>query len=207
MRTLGDATKCICAVFVLLSLVSMAFAAEINPYADSATLSATGTGAELGACKIVVLETYFWRDWMPIVGRPGPDRGSPLHAKVAFSLDNSTGAADRLSFQAVIIDQKGQSHPGTFRVMPNYRILPEAIDNPESWRTMDETAKKAVMAKYNVIWNGELKPGEVRRVELLAADGPFLPVGSRVHIEITLTDQKGNSAVVRTPDEYINRTD
>jgi hypothetical protein len=205
LRTPIDVVKSISAVCLVMVCLCSAFAAEINPYLDPARSSTKGTGSQLGNCRITVLGTSFWRDWMPIVSRPGPDRGSPLRAKVMLSLDNSTGAANKLSFRVAIVDDKGQSHSVPFRVMPNHRVLPDDIT--KSYRTQGEETKKTVAAQYDLTWNGELKPGEVREVELATADGPYLPVGSRVHLEITWTDKRGDSVTVRTPDTQIQRTD
>lgn len=197
--------KWIGAVCLITACLCPVFATEINPYVDPAWLSTQSAASQLGACKISILQTYFWRDWMPIVSRPGPDGGSPLRAKVNLSFDNSRGGDNKFSFQVVIMDDKGQTHPVPFRVLPNYRVLPDAVI--KSYRNLDEEAKRAVAAKYHVMWNGELKAGEIREVGLSTAEGPYLPVGSRIHAEITLTDQKGDSVKVRTPDERINRTD
>lgn len=165
-----------------------------------------GTASELGKCKVYVIGAYFWRDWMQIVSRPGPDGGSQLHATVKMWLGNSSmWGACSLSFRAVIIDGNGRSHPTTFRVPPNYRVLPDDVS--KKWRALGEEARKDAIAKYNVVWDGTLKAGEGRIVELLASEGPYLPVGSRIHVEVTWTDRKGNSAVVRTLDETIRRTD
>jgi hypothetical protein len=205
MRTPVNPKKLICALFLLAAWLCPAHAAETNPYADPAWLSRKGTASGLEAYKVHVLEAYFWRDWMPIVGHPGPDRGSPLHAKVKLSLENSTGGTAELSFQAIMVDDRGQSYPITFRALPNYGVLPDTVI--KSYRTSDDETKKSVTPRYTMAWNGELKPGEVREVELIAADGPYLPVGSRVHAEIRVTDRKGGSVMVRTPDAPINRTD
>lgn len=190
--------KLIIAMCLAAAWLCPAYAAETNP--DD------GVVFKLGTCKISVLETYLWRDWMPLVGRPGPDKGSPLHSKIQLYLDNSAGSSAKFSFQGIIVSSKGQSSAVTFTVLPNYRLIPESIDNPESWQTMDETARKAVIAKYNVLWSGELKPGETRKVELLSADGPYLPGGDTAAIKITLTDQKGRSVVVKSPSTLIHKT-
>jgi hypothetical protein len=145
---------------------------NINPYVNPDWFKETVY--ELGACKIQVLKEYFWRDWMPIVSRPGTDGGSPLYSKVTLSLDNSIGGSNKLSFQAVIVDNKGRSYPANFQSRE---------------------------------WNGELKPGEIRTVELFDKDGPYLPVRDSVHVEMTLTDQKGDSIVVKTRGALIERTD
>jgi hypothetical protein len=205
MRTPRYVTKWIFAVYLIAGCLCSSFASEINPYLDPAQFSAKGSVFELGPCKIMVLQTYFWRDWMPIVDRPGPDRGSPLHAKIKLKLDNSMGGTNKLSFQAVIVDDKGQSHSVPFHVLPNFQVLPEAVW--KSYRNLDEETKRSVVAKYNVMWNGELKPGETREVDLSTSEGPYLPVGSIIHVEITWMDQQGNTLIVRTPDERIHRTD
>jgi hypothetical protein len=177
-----------------------------NPYADTASVSAEYPVFRLCACKITVLKSYLWRDWMPIVAKPGSDKGSPLHSKIELYLDNSAGSSTKLSYQGVVVSSKGQSYPATFAVLPNYRLIPESIDNPTSWQAMDETARNAVLEKYRVLWNGELKPGETRKIELLSADGPYLPDGDTASVKITLTDQKGRSAVVESPLTLIHKT-
>lgn len=148
--------------------------AEASPSVDSVQHSSEGTAAALGNCRIIVQETNVWRDWMPIVDKPGPDGGSPLHVKIRLRLDNSAGDEKKLSFEAAVVDDKGQSH---------------AID-----------------AHY-VQWNGELKHGESRAVELSAADGPYVPVGSSVRVVMTWTDQAGDSLTLSTPESTIFRTD
>jgi hypothetical protein len=137
-----------------------------------------GAPSGIGACEIRALDVYFWRDFMPVVSRPGPDRGSPLRAKVRLSIDNTRGIANKLSFQAVIVDEKGQSHPVFFQV-----------------------------TRHGAVWDGEIKASEVREIELVTAEGPYLPVGSGVHVQITWTDRNGDSVIVRTPVAQINRTD
>lgn len=205
MRTLMYVTKWIFVVCLIAGCLCSAFASDINPYLEGTTFSPETSVFKLGACKITVLGIYFWRDWMPIVDRPGPDRGSPLHAKVKLRLDNSMGETNKLSFQAVIVDDKEQSHSVPFHVLPNFRVLPDPILN--SYRNFDEETKRSVAAKYNVMWNGELKPGETREVDLVTAEGPYLPVGSSIHVEITWTNEKGDSVVVKTMDASIERTD
>jgi hypothetical protein len=161
--------------------------------------------ALLGKCEITVTEVYFWRDWMPIVSRPGPDGGSPLHSRVRVRMDNSKGEANRYSFKAVVVDARGQAYAVTPKVLPNFRVLPDEVANV--YRGFDEQTKEDVIAKYNVEWDGVLKPGESRVVELATSDGPYLPVRSRIHMEITWTNQKGDSVTVKTPEAEIDRTE
>jgi hypothetical protein len=187
------------------SVVQIKPGIEPNPYIDQPSFSPKSAAANPGKFKATVLDTSVWRDWMPIVERPGPDGGSPLHAKIKLWLDNSAGDTENLSFQAVVVDGKGQSYDLAFHVLPNFRVLPEKILN--AYRTCDEDTKKKVIAKYNVIWNGVLKKGESREVEFAVAEGPYLPVGSNVHIEIMWKDLKGDTMVVKTPEVAIERSD
>jgi hypothetical protein len=160
---------------------------------------------ELDGCIITAVGVYFWRDWMPIVEHPGQDHGSPLYAKIKLRMENSSGQAKKLSFKGVIIDEQGQPYPATFKVQPNFSLLPKA--EHDSYPNLDEQGKKAVIAKYHVLWEGDLKPAEVQAVEVLSHDGPYLPVGSRVCVEFTFTGQQGRFAIVRTPSDVISRTD
>jgi hypothetical protein len=50
------------AVCLLTACLCPVFAAEIDPYVDPAWLSTQSTASQLGACKISILQTYFWRD-------------------------------------------------------------------------------------------------------------------------------------------------
>ncbi|HTX67062.1 MAG TPA: hypothetical protein VMD31_14925 [Opitutaceae bacterium] len=173
--------------------------------AETTAGGAKGSSARLDSCTITVLEVYCWRDWMPIVAQPGPDRGSPLRVKVRLQLDNSTGAATHLAFRGRVLDEAGKGYPITFGAQPNYRILPVAV--AATYRDLTPGAREAVDAKYGVVWSGPLQPGESREVELLAGDGPYLPVGSAVRVELTWTDAKGASVSLTTEPAPINRTD
>jgi hypothetical protein len=183
----------------------------IAAWPSSASVSQTttviekGVKAQLGKCEITVTEVYFWRDWRPIVSHPGPDGGSPLHARVRLWMDNSKGDAYKYSFKAVVVDADGQSYPVGSKILPNFRVLPDEVAN--AYRGYDEKTKEDVIGKYHVEWDGVLKLGESRAAELATAEGPYLPVRSLIHMEITWTNQKGGSVTVRTPEAEINRTD
>jgi len=120
-------------------------------------------------------------------------------------MDNSKGDANKFSLKAVVVDANGQSYPVAPKVLPNFRVLPDEVAN--AFRSYDEGTKKDVIARYHVEWDGALKPGESRVVELATAEGPYLPVRSLIHMEITWTNQKSESVTVRTPEAEINRTD
>ena len=173
--------------------------------AETTAGGAKGSSARLDSCTITVLEVYCWRDWMPIVAQPGPDRGSPLRVKVRVQLDNAGGGATRLAFHARVLDEAGKAYPITFGTQPNYRLLPAAVAT--TYRDLEPAARQAVDAKYGIVWSGALQPGEGREVELLASDGPYLAVGSAVRVELTWTDAQGASVSITTAPAPINRTD
>lgn len=198
MKTSG-VLKWILAVGLIAGCRGAVLAAETNANSQESA------AVELGKCKITILSAYAWRDWMPIVDHPGPDGGSPLLAKVILRVDNPGRDAIKLSYRAVILDEKGQSHAAAFNTMPNFRVLPDAI--AESYRNLDEKGRKEANAKYNVMWDGSLMAGESRLVEIITGEGRYLPVGSRIRVEIKWTDSKGESVVVRTPEAVIERTD
>jgi len=165
-------------VFILLITLIAAFAmADLGR--EGQDVASKPAIFKLGDCRITVLEISFWRDWMPIVAHPGPDHGSPLRAVLKLRLDNTSGADAKLSWVAAVISEDGKSNPLELRVLP----------------------------ENGIAWNRALKKGESREILLTAQDGPYLPVGSLVHVEMTWTDQNGKTVLVRTPKSPIGRTD
>ncbi|MGO9413619.1 MAG: hypothetical protein ACLP51_00560, partial [Syntrophobacteraceae bacterium] len=73
MKMLINGAAWILALFFTAAWINAAHAAQINPYIGPDSYSTDNAVFEIGACKITVLKTYFWRDWMPIVSDPGPD--------------------------------------------------------------------------------------------------------------------------------------
>ncbi|MRR17565.1 MAG: hypothetical protein EG826_14030 [Deltaproteobacteria bacterium] len=184
---------CAAAWILLASLVVLcpyaAIAGETNPYWNPAWSSEKQTVARLGESRITVLEVYAWRDWMPIVKNPGPDGGSPLRVRIKLKLDNARGETNRLSFHAVIIDGREQSYPVTFRSLP------------DAHQFTDTNKKSAALRE------GTLPAGEIRVIDLLADQGPYLPAGSEIYIRMEWTDSAGQTAVIRTPAQPVKRTD
>jgi hypothetical protein len=193
------ATKWILMVWLVTGCLKTVSAAE-NDYA-----STERTIFELGQCKITVLGLYAWRDWQPVVERPGPEGGSPLYVKVKLRVANQGTGTDTLSYRAVIIAEDGKSYEATFKILPNLGVMPDAA--MESYGNLDDQGKKDMLAKYNVEWDGSLHSAEDRLVEIITHDGPYLPVASRIRVEINWTDAEGHSVVVRTPETNIERTD
>ena len=199
VRTPIKMTKWISAFCFITICLCPVLASGINSRSDPPLVLAETAVSRLGACEIRVLNVSFWRDFMPIVSRPGPDGGSPLHARIKLILDNSRGADNQFSFRAVIVDGKGQPHPVPFRVITQ--------TGSPSDPNLDGKSKRTSATAHGAVWDGGIKRSEIREVELVTADGPYLPVGSSIHVEITWTDQKGDSVIVRTQDGQIRRTD
>jgi len=180
--------------------------ASSNPYIDPAWVKADpDQAAELGACKLEVLRAYFWRDWMPIVAKPGPDGGSPLRARITLWLDNGKGQTVRPAFKAAFVDAKGQRYPAAFQILPNYRLLPVEVD--KALFDYSEDDRRNALAKYRVNWDGVLYAGETRVVEISTGEGPYFVAKSPVRVEITWTDPTGKTATIKTPLQFIVRTD
>ena len=73
------------AIIVLwLSCCSLDALARDYPYEEFNLLH-----SERGSIKIELLDFFAWRDWQPIVTRPGPDHGSPLMLIAKFKLTNT----------------------------------------------------------------------------------------------------------------------
>ena len=175
------------------------------PYQDVAIIGQERDPVAVGATAISILRTYFWRDWMPMVAKPGPDGGSPLLARLRFWVDNAKGPDTRISAKIHLVDEKGKAHPVSIRVEPNYRVFsPEVMDQ---FRAGDLATREKLIGEYRLIWDGTLKAGECRVVEFDFSDGPYLPARSRVHVEVTWTDDQGRTVLMRTPASFINRTD
>jgi len=195
--------------FLFLLLIQAGFGRAFLAQPDPARVDGAQKPSErifmFEGCKISVLSTYFWRDWMPIVEHPGPDHGSPLYSKIKLRIENTSSGPAILFFKAAIIDEQGRSYPASFSVQPDYKLLPKSAY--DSYSNLDEQGKKDVIAKYGLVWDGSLKQSEVREVELLSHDGPYLRAGSRVHLELAFSNPRGNTIIIHAPSDIINRTD
>ncbi len=175
------------------------------PYQDVALIGKERDPVAVGATAISILRTYFWRDWMPVVAKPGPDGGSPLRGRLQFWVDNTRGPATSIAVKIHLMDEKGRTHPVSIRVEPNYRVFsPEVMDQ---FQAGDLATREKLMGEYRLIWDGTLEAGEARVVEFGFSDGPYLPARSRVRVEVTWTEDQGRTVLMRTPASFINRTD
>lgn len=192
------AIKIFCGLLMIPCLFTV-FAAEIG-WGFS-----IGPAAELGRCKIAILQVHLWRDWMPIVHNPGPDRGSPLRTWIRLSLDNSHGGAERLWFRASVLDPKSQSYPILLQLKTSHWGLPDP--EAKAYTIFGEEEKRGIANRDHGERIVLLSPGEVRVIELVGSEGPYLPVNSPAHVEILFTNPKGDSVTVKSPTVLIQRTD
>ena len=136
------------------------------------------TSIALGGVSFQVNSTYFWRDWMPIVQKPGPDGGSPLFGAIKVGIDNAS-AASRMTLTCTVRDVSGKSYPAAASL----------IDLA--------TGKE---------WDGTVPANGHVDVYVSLHDGPYLPLNSKVFAVLTWTDQAGRAASMRTPEGQINGT-
>ena len=146
---------------------------------SSANARSLPTSVVINDVRIEATSASFWRDWMPMVSRPGPDGGSPLYSLVRFQFHNTGTTTRRFSFTAEVHDGTGGIHAVPFRIMRTYSGPP---------------------------WNGEIGPGERRDIEILSHDGPYLQIRSRVFAVVTWSDGQGGRGVLRSPDGSIDQT-
>jgi hypothetical protein len=204
-RNASHATAWVLVACLTTGFLCFAFSTNVKAGFDSSLIQAMDKTVQCGKCRITVLGIYCWRDWMPIVTKPGPDGGTPLYASVRLTLDNSAGDATELAFRAAIVDSKGQSYPVSFEIRPAAR--PFTDDISKSFRISGIAKDSAIVPTFRDSWNGKLNGGEIREIGIAAVDGPYLPAGSRVHVLMECTDKTGNTVVITTPDVRIERID
>jgi hypothetical protein len=168
------AASIIIASFVMASLTSINACTVITHSSKQPRLSAVTTGnffqpnvaedtdrrirmntANVGALTVSMDSPYLWRDWMPVVSKPGIDGGSPTATLVSVILTNKGERSETVSWSANIYDNEGTAHPISLGDRNN-------------------------MMRSSV----ELDAGQTVRLDLLGHDGPYLPVGHLVSVEL-----------------------
>jgi len=131
----------------------------------------------LSDCEVSLREPYFWRDWQPDVLDPGPDGGSPLRVAVVFEITNLGDVTQQIAWGGSVRDGDDNSHPVQFT-------------------DRSQTPQKSVT----------LLPGQNYMIDLISRDGPYLPVGSKVALNLSLTvDGKGRENLTSTQ-LFVNQT-
>jgi len=137
-----------------------------------------GPSETIGSVTVEALNASYWRDFMPIVQKPGPDGGSPLMAAIAVRVTNDGPASTSLSLSGTI-HESGTGHAMTA----------SAVDR--------QTGRP---------WNGVILGQTTLVVDVSLRDGPYLPVGSRAFAVITFEDVFRRSVSIRAPEGEIRAT-
>jgi hypothetical protein len=106
--------------------------------------------------KIAILNVYAWRDWQPIVSRPGDDYGSPLLLIADFTFTNLSDKTKNAHWEA-FLKQEGIN-----------QIIPIELWDSESEQP----------------WGGKIKGKEKLKVQLRTNSGPYLKSGNIVTLFI-----------------------
>ena len=137
---------------VTLSILALAmvspkmWAKELKPV----TVQNDGLGITLN-------EIHLWRDWQPMVARPGKDGGSPLKVVATYTIVSAKTSAQKIHWRASLSARKGaQKYP------------------LEMWEADSENP-----------WGGNLKALETRKVRLRTSSGPYVKAGDMFVLEVT----------------------
>ena len=163
----------------LMFLLGLSLCAADQPKEQIPDIDAIKESGNLGKCSVSVGSVYCWRDWQPVVEKPGADGGSPLYIKSNLQIDNSTGSTGRISWESYVLD-----------VETHEFHLVELVD------------KKGAPK-----WDGRISDSEVKESELMTHDGPYLAVGRQVILVFHLKDQSGRILWLKSKKVQIKRTD
>ncbi len=170
----GRLSLLVVTVFVFVSCG----ASPTAPSGNTTTPPNLATSVSIGSASFTVTSAYFWRDWMPVVGNPGPDGGSPLMAVINVTIDNA-GAADRATLLCTVRDSSGK----------NYLVTTTVVN-----------------AATGKDWDGTILPNTRTNLSITLRDGPYLPVKSTVMAVLTWNNGSTRVASMRTPEVQVQQT-
>jgi len=111
----------------------------------------------IGPVTVTLEDGGAYRDWMPIVGEPGPDGGSPLVASARLTVHNSGDAAVDLAIGDAGVVTKAGAFPIAVSVLSDVPPLPRRVP-----------------------------PGEGVTMLVGTRSGPYLPVGTVLAMNIAV---------------------
>ena len=132
---------------------------------------------ELAGCQISLGELFLWRDWQPVVGNPGPDGGSPLGVVISLVISNRSDSNHQISWLGAVEDMNGELYQMVFT--DRSQIVRRAVN---------------------------LAVGEEFRVELVAHNGPYLPVGSTARLRMQFIVDEQIKGKLETSLAMVNQT-
>ena len=144
---------------------------------DSAD-NATLIFSRINGFDVGLSDPYLWRDWQPVVSNPGADGGSPLRAAVTLLITNREDIKRPISWKAFLESADGERFP-------------------LHWTDRAQTPRSAVT----------LGSGQTYEVELVAHNGPYLPVGSSVSINFQFETDGDQTGHLLSGPVSVERTD
>jgi hypothetical protein len=120
---------------------------------------------------------YLWRDWQPIVNSPGPDGGSPLYVSFDFLVTNSSESRQEIAWAVYV---KGADN-----------VLRELRFTDRSQVPLSSIS---------------IAPDRAVTIELVAHNGPYLPIGNKTSLHVELLVNNRYHAEQRTTPVIVYRT-
>ena len=120
---------------------------------------------------------YLWRDWQLIVNNPGPDGGSPLYVSLDFLVTNSSESRQEIAWVVYVEDADN--------------ILRELRFTDGSQIPLSSMS---------------IAPDKAVTIELVAHNGPYLPIGNKTSLHVELLVNNKYHAEQRTTPVIVYRT-
>ena len=136
------------------------------------------SSSRINGFDITLSDPYLWRDWQPVVSNPGADGGSPLRAAVTLLITNGEEIKRAISWKTFLESADGEQF-----------LL--------QWTDRAQTPQFAAA----------LGPGQTYEVELVAHNGPYLPVGSSVSIHFQFETDGDQTGHLSSGSVNVERTD
>ena len=151
---------------------------SVETEADTPETIDTATRNQIAGCDITLSDPYLWRNWQPIVATPGSDGGSPLRASVLLVIVNRGDAKRSITWKGFLVDAANNQFPLRFT---------DRSQTPQHFAT--------------------LEPGDTYQADLVAHNGPYLPVGSSASINFDFEINGDHTGHLSSVSVNVERTD
>ena len=163
---------------VMLSPIPQALDPNAEPEVDTSNTVDIMAETQIAGCEITLSEPYLWRDWQPTVAKPGSDGGSPLRASVLLLIINRGDSKRSIAWEGYLEDVTGM------------RYLLRFTDR-------SQTPQHSIT----------LAPGGVYQGDLVAHEGPYLPVGSSASVKFHFEIDGDHTGHLSAGTVSVDRTD
>ena len=136
------------------------------------------SSSRINGFDVGLSDPYLWRDWQPVVSNPGADGGSSLRAAVTLIITNREEIKRPISWKAFLESADGEQFP-------------------LHWTDRAQTPQFAVT----------LGSGQTYQVDLVAHNGPYLPVGSSTSIHFEFETDGDQTGHLSSASVSVERTD